>query len=684
MKYTRTPSVIFTVALFFSLIFAAVAEAQNEKSIGKKEENHSLEVSADSLLRLYNFSRAKNIYKEIIRIESNEALKKRIETKIILCDNGEAMLNYVAEPKVAGSETFDKKDFFLHYPGISINGSFVEIPSVLAAKGGSMYLPSNAKVLYYSASDKNGSWNIYCTRLGEDGMWSAPKVLNGNITSSGNEVFPYVTSDGKKLYFSSNGHYGAGGYDLYVCEWDDSIKDWGTAQNMGFPYSSPADDLFFFNTPDGKFSVFASTRNFYNPQDKKYNPGNITVYVLGFEAVPLKHQASPEEALNISKLKPGSGYKISSAMSEFDKNQKNKVIEQLEKVDSVASNASADTTVKKTTENYTAAARSFRNLQSAVNIAIARQKSNRSLYSSLEKKLGLEADSASAAALKDSLAIIGKSINDQELNTLDLQERMTKAGREVRRIEENFLSNGIIAASPAQENNGTKETTDENNSGSAANAGIGIEFEYKAAIEPAPVMKVEKKEPVIDLNFKTGKTAWIGNYSMIPDGLIYQIRFFSSSRKASLSSLKGISPVFEKKTGSMYQYYAGIFYSYSDALKESETIRRLGFRSVIITALNNGDAISTAAARNIERKTAGTYNVIIRGYENSLPDDFLTVLKACTSKDIIKAAEDTGYKYTVGPFESATEANATAEKLKAVSDKKISVEKTENKEVAGR
>lgn len=684
MKYTRTPSLIFTLALFFSLLFATSAEAQNEKSIGKKEEKNSLEVSADSLLRLYNFSRAKNIYKEIIRIESDEALKKRVETKIILCDNGEAMLNYVAEPKVAGSETFDKKDFFLHYPGISRNGSFVEIPSVLAAKGGSMYLPSNAKVLYYSASDKNGSWNIYCTKLGEDGMWSAPKVLNSNITSSGNEVFPYVTPDGKKLYFSSNGHYGAGGYDLYVCEWDDSTKDWGTAQNMGFPYSSPADDLFFFNTPDGKFSVFASTRNFYNPQDSKYSPGNITVYALGFEAVPLKHQASPEEALRISKLRTGSGYKISSAINEFDNNQKNSVSEQLKKVDTVASEAPADTTVRKTTENYTSAARSFRNLQSAVNIAIARQKSNRTLYSSLEKRLGIETDSASAAALKDSLAIIGKSINDQELNTIDLQERMTKAGREVRRIEENFLSNGMIAAPPAQENNGTKEAQEENSSGSSAPAGIGIEFEYKAAIESAPVMKVEKKEPVIDLNFKTGKTAWIGNNSMIPDGLIYQIKFITLSRKASLSSLKGISPVFEKKAGRMYQYYAGIFYSYSDALKQTETIRRLGFRSVIITALNNGNAISTTAARNIEKKMAGTYNIVISGYEDSLPSGFLKVLRGCTSKDIIKTVEDTGYKYTVGPFDSAAEANAAAEKLKAASDKKISVEKTENKEVAGR
>ena len=98
----------------------------------------------------------------------------------------------------------------------------------------------------------------------------------------------------------------------------------------------------------------------------------------------------------------------------------------------------------------------------------------------------------------------------------------------------------------------------------------------------------------------------------------------------------------------------------------------MGFHSASIIALNNGQSVSLSEAKKIESKLSMiAYNVIISGYEGSLPEDLLKVLKTNTQKDIAKMGDN----YIVGPFEKQAEANMLAAKLKNVSERTISVEK---------
>ena len=92
----------------------------------------------------------------------------------------------------------------------------------------------------------------------QDTVWSAPALLNEHMTSASDEIYPMLSPDGSKMYFSSVGLYGVGGYDIYVSERDSDTGDWSMPVNMGFPYSSPADDFLFMNTPDGEYSLFSS------------------------------------------------------------------------------------------------------------------------------------------------------------------------------------------------------------------------------------------------------------------------------------------------------------------------------------------------------------------------------------------------------------------------------------------
>ncbi len=115
----------------------------------------------------------------------------------------------------------------------------------------------NGKTLYFASNRKGGKGgiDIYSAKLDGRGRWARVKNLGKSINTPGDELFPYVTEDGK-MYFSSDGHPGFGGLDLFV-----AIRKEGKTrvQNLGKPMNSPYDDLsmYYINTLEG---FFASNR----------------------------------------------------------------------------------------------------------------------------------------------------------------------------------------------------------------------------------------------------------------------------------------------------------------------------------------------------------------------------------------------------------------------------------------
>lgn len=126
-------------------------------------------------------------------------------------------------------------------------------------------LSANGETLYF-ASDMPGGFggmDIYMSLL-ENGRWSPPLNMNSVIpgmNTEGNEVFPYIfTYDGKnKLYFSSDGHTGLGGLDIYYAE-QVSNGPWGPIFNMGEPLNSRFDDHELILNQDGTHGYFVSSR----------------------------------------------------------------------------------------------------------------------------------------------------------------------------------------------------------------------------------------------------------------------------------------------------------------------------------------------------------------------------------------------------------------------------------------
>ena len=209
------------------------------------------------------------MYNKILDQTLDSLTKINIEKKIILSENGRALLDVSSSPEVIAQLEASKNTFFLNYPSfndkswIKIDTNFSKTATVPSSREYPpvIYYPQGAKRIIYSSPDNSGSWNLYSISKVNDTLWSAPVILNEHLTSVGNEVLPVISEDGKTLYFSSNGHFGMGGYDLYMSKWDEDSKDWGAPQNMGFPYSSTGNDFLFYNTPDNKYSIFSSDRD---------------------------------------------------------------------------------------------------------------------------------------------------------------------------------------------------------------------------------------------------------------------------------------------------------------------------------------------------------------------------------------------------------------------------------------
>ena len=114
------------------------------------------------------------------------------------------------------------------------------------------------KLLYVSDKSGEGGTDIYMARRTRDG-WTRGKNLGEVINTKENEGFPFMDEVGN-LYFSSKGHSGLGGYDIYFAA---LLEDgsWAAPVNIGRPFNSQHDDISIFFKKSGKEGAFTSSRN---------------------------------------------------------------------------------------------------------------------------------------------------------------------------------------------------------------------------------------------------------------------------------------------------------------------------------------------------------------------------------------------------------------------------------------
>lgn len=119
----------------------------------------------------------------------------------------------------------------------------------------------DGKELYFASSRSGGKGgsDIWKSVLLADNTWGKPINLGAEINSSDNEMAPFIHPDGKTLYFSSNGHIGLGGFDIFMCKNDISGR-WGMPENIGAPFNTLADEINLVVDATGKTGYISSKR----------------------------------------------------------------------------------------------------------------------------------------------------------------------------------------------------------------------------------------------------------------------------------------------------------------------------------------------------------------------------------------------------------------------------------------
>jgi outer membrane protein OmpA-like peptidoglycan-associated protein len=116
-----------------------------------------------------------------------------------------------------------------------------------------------SRVIFTSARPGGyGGYDLYMVDRNVLGDWGPATNLGGIVNTPFNEISPFISQDGKTLYFGSDGHPGYGQYDLFKTVFENG--KWSTPVNLGKPLNTSGSDNYFTIGGSGEKGYFSSDR----------------------------------------------------------------------------------------------------------------------------------------------------------------------------------------------------------------------------------------------------------------------------------------------------------------------------------------------------------------------------------------------------------------------------------------
>ncbi len=192
--------------------------------------------------------------------------------------------------------------------------------------------------LYFSSNLSGGYggkdiWAVH--RKSKRAEWGEPVNLGPDLNSPGDEMFPFIHDDGI-LYFSSNGHVGMGGLDIFLALYKDD--HWGNVSNIKYPINSEGDDFSIIFEGVSNAGYFTSNRKggkggddiyqFVSP-DLVYTLQGVVIdfdsrkILVGAKVVLVGDDGTSEEQITdevgsyFFQLRPNTNYDITASMPKY-------------------------------------------------------------------------------------------------------------------------------------------------------------------------------------------------------------------------------------------------------------------------------------------------------------------------------------------------------------------------------
>ena len=191
------------------------------------------------------------------------------------------------EDNVVTGFTIDGNGIFV-YRGTSQKGEFLQIgsstdqqmkkdlnlPANLGLTNSSAFVFDHRTIIY--ADNREGGYGGYDLYIitKKNGKWSQPLNMGPTVNTSHDEKSPYLTNDGRVLYFSSDRPQSVGGFDVFSSVYQFEQGEWSFPENMGIPINSPGNETDFRLVYDGLSAYFTS--------DRKTARGGQDIFVARF------------------------------------------------------------------------------------------------------------------------------------------------------------------------------------------------------------------------------------------------------------------------------------------------------------------------------------------------------------------------------------------------------------------
>ena len=142
-------------------------------------------------------------------------------------------------------------------------------------------ISSDGNTLFFvRGEDKDAQTDIYICRKLPNGNWSKPLKMGPEINTEYREDFPYLSTDGVTLYFSSEGHNTMGGFDLFKSVWNPEENTWTKAENLGYPVNTTDEDRSISLTSDNRVGYISALR--------PGGQGDLDIYRIKFNDIDQK------------------------------------------------------------------------------------------------------------------------------------------------------------------------------------------------------------------------------------------------------------------------------------------------------------------------------------------------------------------------------------------------------------
>lgn len=159
----------------------------------------------------------------------------------------------------------------------SLNGKVWSLPKDVVIEGfksknnqSSFNLHASGKIMLMAIEDEDsyGANDLYVSFLNDNGTWSKPQNLGKVVNTAAMETSPFLTADGKTLFYATSGYAGYGATDMFVTKrLDDSWQNWSEPQNLGASINTDGWDAYYTIPANSEYAYYVSSKNTVGSED---------------------------------------------------------------------------------------------------------------------------------------------------------------------------------------------------------------------------------------------------------------------------------------------------------------------------------------------------------------------------------------------------------------------------------